>query len=164
MGIFEASWGNQTTDEESLFRYLKILSYTLLLHPNTELVMESLILVLKLSENMNYLTTIHSNQEIQYQDSILSRSTKESPRQTKYRKVTTHDNAPKKSVIHQIKVGTVLNYNYETKKELEVRFKKWIHYYNMRRIRTSDNWVTPHEIRSRYIQKRLEQKSNLKKI
>lgn len=158
--IFEARWGNETTDERifvSIFEDFysgEIVSYSMSLHPNTELVMESLIPVLNLSKNINYLTTIHSDQGIQYQGSIYQGQLKKAHvRQSMSRKATPHDNAPTESVIHQIKVGTVLNHKYETKDELEEALEKWIHYYNMRRIRASNNWLTPHEMRIQYTQK-----------
>lgn len=158
--IFEARWGNKT-DKEKIFVSVfedffsgEILSVSKSLHPNTGLVIESLEPVLDLVNKVPYLTTIHSDQGIQYQGSIYQGILRKSHvRQSMSRKATPHDNAPTESVIHQIKVGTVLNHDYATREELETAIDRWLWFYNMKRIRAKNNWLTPHAMRINYEQK-----------
>ncbi|MQS45814.1 integrase core domain-containing protein, partial [Companilactobacillus mishanensis] len=74
-------------------------------------------------------------------------------RQSMSRKGTPHDNAPTESVIHQLRVGTTLNHHYKTRAELESAIDNWIRYYNTKRIRSSNNWLTPNAMRLSYKQK-----------
>lgn len=158
--ILEARWGNKTTDERiyvSLFEDFfsgEILSYSISLHPNTELVTDSLIPVIELAKTAPYKTTIHSDQGIQYQGGTYVGILKKAHvRQSMSRKGTPHDNAPTESVIHQLRVGTTLNHHYKTRAELESAIDNWIRYYNTKRIRSSNNWLTPNAMRLSYKQK-----------
>lgn len=158
--VTEVRWGKQTTDERlfiSLFCDFysgEIVSYSISLHPTTEFVLKSLYPVMELAKGVPYLTTIHSDQGIQYQSNkyqmILRRS---NIRQSMSRKGTPYDNSPTESLIHKMKIGTVLNHNYATQAELVVAIKEWIHYYNHERIRQSNNWETPIGFRESYASK-----------
>ncbi|WP_129044598.1 IS3 family transposase [Companilactobacillus metriopterae] len=55
--------------------------------------------------------------------------------------------SPTESLIHQLKIGTVLNHKYETQRKLERAISSWVNYYNYKQIRQSNNWLTPIEMR-----------------
>lgn len=158
--VTEARWGRKSTDERifiSLFLDFysgEILSYNISLHPSTEFVMESLYPIMKLAKGVSYLTTIHSDQGIQYQSGKYQRALRKANiRQSMSRKGNPYDNSPTESVIHKMKIGTVLNNSYATQAELEMAIIKWIHYYNYKRIRQSNDWKTPIEFRESYVSK-----------
>ncbi len=71
-------------------------------------------------------------------------------RQSMSRKATPIDNGVVESIIHQIKVGTVLNHEYATRDALELAINQWIDSYNTKRIRQRNNWLTPVEMRLLY--------------
>jgi len=158
--VTEIRWGKGTINERlflSVFEDFysgEVLSYSMSLHPNTDFINESLQPVLDMSKPVPYLVTIHSDQGIQYQVPAYRRALKKAHvRQSMSRKSTPHDNAPTESLIHQLKVGTVLNHKYATRSKLELAIKEYIHYYNYKRIRKSNNWMTPIEMRKAYTQK-----------
>lgn len=158
--VTEVRWGFQTTDERlyiSLFTDFysgEILSYSTSLHPNTEFVLKSLEPVLNMSNDVPYLTTIHSDQGTQYQSGKYQSALKQyRVRQSMSRKSSPCDNAPTESLIHQLKTGTVLNHKYATQNQLEQAVASWIKYYNYKRIRQSNNWLTPVEMRNKYKKK-----------
>lgn len=158
--VTEARFGSQTTDERiyiSLFTDFfsgEILSYSTSLHPNTEFVLESLNPVLEMVKDVPYKTTIHSDQGTQYQSGKYHSALKKyKVKQSMSRKSSPCDNAPTESLIHQLKVGTVLNHRYKTQQDLEQAISNWVNYYNYKRIRQSNNWQTPNEMRNTYIQK-----------
>lgn len=155
--VTEARWGTQTTDERiyiSIFTDFysgEILSYSTSLHPDTEFILESLEPVLGMAKSTPYLTTIHSDQGTQYQSGKYQTALKKNKiRQSMSRKSSPCDNAPTESLIHQLKIGTVLNHKYETQKQLEQAISSWVNYYNYKRIRQSNNWLTPIEMRKKY--------------
>ncbi|MFD1472143.1 IS3 family transposase, partial [Companilactobacillus mishanensis] len=43
--------------------------------------------------------------------------------------------------------------HYKTRAELESAIDNWIRYYNTKRIRSSNNWLTPNAMRLSYKQK-----------
>ena len=158
--VTEARWGAQTTDERlyiSLFTDFysgEILSHSISLHPNTEFVLESLEPVIDMLKETPYLTTIHLDQGSQYQSGKYRAALKQNHiRQSMSRKSSPCDNAPTESLIHQLKVGTVLDHQYATQRQLEEAISNWINYYNFKRIRQSNSWRTPNEMRNNYVQK-----------
>lgn len=158
--VTEARWGSKTLDEKLYISILvdfysgEILSYSTSLHPNTDFVIESLNPILKMAKNTGYLTTIHSDQGTQYQSGKYQRILRKNKiRQSMSRKASPCDNAPTESIIHQLKIGTVLNHEYESQSQLEQEISKWIKYYNYKRIRQSNGWLTPNEMRNMYQKK-----------
>jgi len=158
--VTEARWGFETTDERlylSIFTDFysgEILSYSTSLHPNTDFIIDSLLPILEVTKDTGYLTTIHSDQGTQYQSGKYQRILKRNHiRQSMSRKSSPCDNAPTESLIHQLKIGTVLNHKYATQKQLEQAISKWIKFYNNKRIRQSNNWLTPVEMRNKYQKK-----------
>ncbi|CAH1857603.1 transposase InsO family protein [Convivina intestini] len=155
--IAEFRWGEQST-RQRLFGSLmidfysgEILGYHFSLHPTTELVMTSLTPVLAQIQDLSHLVTLHSDQGTQYQSSRYQLALKQAHiRQSMSRKSTPTDNAVVESIIHQIKVGTVLNHTYPTQVALEEALVRWIYSYNHYRIRRKNNWLTPIAMRTQY--------------
>lgn len=120
-------------------------------HPNTEFVLNSIRPVMELAQAVPHVTTIHSDQGVQYQSGQYQHELKQHRiKQSMSLKSTPLDNAPTESVIHQLKVGTILNNSYETKEELINAINSWIDFYNNHKVRQSNNWHTTTNIRVAY--------------
>lgn len=158
--VTELRWGSKTLKERLYLSVVvdfatgEIIGHSTSLHPNTDFVLQSIRPVIKLATKVPYVTTIHSDQGVQYQSGDYQRVLKQQRiKQSMSRKSTPLDNAPTESVIHQLKVGTTLNNHYETKEELCLAIEDWITFYNKYRVRHANNWSTPTESRMDYMQK-----------
>ena len=155
--VAEFRWGTETINERTFGTFFidfysgEIISHALSLHPNTDFVLASLEEVQRRSQQVPHLVTIHSDQGTQYQSTAYQMALKQAHiRQSMSRKATPIDNGVVESIIHQIKVGTVLNHEYATRDALELAINQWIDSYNTKRIRQRNNWLTPVEMRLLY--------------
>ena len=158
--VTELRWGSKTQQERLYLSVVvdfatgELIGHSTSDHPNTQFVLNSVRPVLELAQRVPYVTTIHSDQGVQYQSGEYQHELKHRRiKQSMSRKSTPLDNAPTESVIHQLKVGTTLNNTYETKEELLKALDQWIYFYNNHRVRRSNNWHTPTHSRMSYIQK-----------
>lgn len=158
--VTELRWGSRTQQERLYLSVVvdfatgELIGHSTSEHPNTQFVLNAIRPVLELAQSVPYVTTIHSDQGVQYQSGEYQHELKKRRiKQSMSRKSTPLDNAPTESVIHQLKVGTTLNNVYETKESLLKAIDEWIYFYNNHRVRRSNNWQTPIHSRMAYIQK-----------
>ncbi|TPR43392.1 hypothetical protein DY124_05780 [Apilactobacillus micheneri] len=107
--------------------------------------------LIKTLPNLEYRTTVHSDQGFQYQNNKWQRLLKNNHIfQSMSRKGTCLDNAQMESFFHIMKTE-VMNVNYETKDSLIKTMKNWIKYYNKYRIKTKLGGKVPKEYRELYL-------------
>lgn len=158
--VTELRWGNQTMDERAYFTSFtdlyngEILSWNLDKHPTVSFVTQPLQQFVDSLPELNYRTTIHSDQGFQYQNCKYQKILRDNKIfQSMSRKATCLDNACAESIFHIIKVGTVHNNHYETYEVLEKNVKKYVHYYNNERIKVKLAGMSPVKYRIHTSQK-----------
>jgi len=152
--VTEIRWGNETTNERAYFTaYIDIYSgeittWNISLSPTVEFVMKPLNELIMIRPDLDYRMTIHSDQGFHYQNKRYVKKLKKNRIfQSMSRKATCLDNAVAESIFHILKVGTTLNYKYDTYEGLKKGVDEYVYYYNNKRIRTKLAGKTPVEYR-----------------
>ena len=132
----------------------EIVSYNISDHPTTNFVMKPLMELIDKRPILNYRMTVHSDQGIQYQTKAWRQTLKKNHIfQSMSRRATCLDNASMESFFHTMKVALYYGRHYQTKSELIKAMKKWIEYYNQKRIRHKLKGKTPIEYRNLALEK-----------
>lgn len=153
--VTEIRWGNETMEERAYFTaYMdiysgEIITWNISLSPSVDFVMKPLNELILIRSKLAYRMTIHSDQGFHYQNKrYVEKLKKNHIFQSMSRKATCLDNAVAESIFHILKVGTTLNYKYDTYKDLKSGVEDYIYYYNNKRIRTKLAGKTPVEYRN----------------
>ncbi|TPR43323.1 IS3 family transposase, partial [Apilactobacillus micheneri] len=129
----------------------EILTCSISEHPTVDFTIKPMKALIKTLPNLEYRTTVHSDQGFQYQNNKWQRLLKNNHIfQSMSRKGTCLDNAQMESFFHIMKTE-VMNVNYETKDSLIKTMKNWIKYYNKYRIKTKLGGKAPKEYRELYL-------------
>ncbi|ANK61917.1 transposase [Loigolactobacillus backii] len=149
--ITELRWGNKTIGERAYFTCIydlfssEILSYEISLNPTVAFTTNVLTMAIdKLPKQLNYRTTIHSDQGFQYQNPRWVRILKQQRIfQSMSRKATCLDNAAMESFFHIMKAEVYDQKQFDTLAELTLAVSNWIQYYNVTRIKTKLGGKSP---------------------
>lgn len=149
--ITELRWGNKTIGERAYFTCIydlfssEILSYEISLNPTVAFTTNVLTMAIdKLLKQLNYRTTIHSDQGFQYQNPRWVRILKQRRIfQSMSRKATCLDNAAMESFFHIMKAEVYDQKQFDTLAELTLAVSNWIQYYNVTRIKTKLGGKSP---------------------
>lgn len=127
----------------------EIVSYSIGDRPTTDFVMKPLIELINQRPILKYRMTVHSDQGVQYQTNTWRQTLKHHHIfQSMSRWATCLDNASMESFSHTMKVELYYEHHYQTRSELVKAMKKWIEYYNQKRIRHTLKGKTPIEYRN----------------
>lgn len=153
--VTEIRWGNGTMGERAYFTaYMdiysgEIITWNISLSPTIDFVMKPLNELIMLRPKLAYRMSIHSDQGFHYQNERYVKKLKKNRIfQSMSRKATCLDNAVAESIFHILKVGTTLNYRYDTYEALKKGIEEYVYYYNNKRIRTKLAGKTPIEYRN----------------
>lgn len=149
--ITEIRWGKQTTDERAYFTCIydlfsgEVLSYGISLHPTVEFTVRVLNEALNvIPEDLNYRTTMHSDQGFQYQHKAWIKALKcRRIFQSMSRKATCLDNAAMESFFHVLKSEVYYQEHFDSLEELKTAIADWIKYYNGSRCKTKLGGKSP---------------------
>ena len=127
----------------------EIVSYSIGDRPTTDFAMKTLIELINQRPILKYRMTVHSDQGVQYQTNTWRQTLKHHHIfQSMSRRATCLDNASMESFSHTMKVELYYEQHYQTRSELVKDMKKWIEYYNQKRIRHTLKGKTPIEYRN----------------
>lgn len=130
----------------------EVLAFNISDHPTVEFVLKPLKEALKRLPELNYRTTVHTDQGFQYQHKFWRETLKEyRVFQSMSRKATCLDNAVVESFFHIMKVE-VMDKHFESKEDLIEDMIDWINFYNKRRIKTKLDGKSPEKYRELAIQ------------
>lgn len=126
----------------------EILSYGISPRPSAETIMNALGAAIEITNDCEYRRTFHSDQGWAYQMNAYSRTLKENKIfQSMSRKGNCHDNSVMENffgIMKQEMYYGVVYYSYE---ELEDAIRKYITYYNEKRIKEKLGWLSPVQYR-----------------
>src|SRR5699024_2849640 len=126
----------------------EILSYRLSKSPNAKAVLDGLNEVIKLAKRCPYRTTIHTDQGWAYQMKAFSKALKDNRIfQSMSRRGNCLDNSPMENFFGIMKQEMYYGVVYESFEALEFAVKKYIYYYNNRRIKEKLTGMSPVEYR-----------------
>lgn len=153
--VTEVRWGHRTIDERAYFTCIydlfsgEILSYQIGKHPTVEFTTTVLKqALLKIPKELNYRTTIHSDQGFQYQHQNWVKLLKQHHVfQSMSRKATCLDNAAMESFFHIMKAEAFHQKETDTYETLVSQVSVWINDYNFSRIKTKLGYKSPVEYR-----------------
>lgn len=131
----------------------EILSYGINMHPTLDLVLHPLEETLEIVKNSKFRTTIHSDQGWQYQHNKWVRTLKENKIfQSMSRKGNCLDNSPMENFFGLLKQEMYYGEELCSFEELQDKIKRYINYYNNKRIKQKLNGMSPVQYRTHTIQ------------
>lgn len=141
--ITELRWGKQSIAERAYFTCLydlfsgEVLSYDISPHPTVEFTVNVLNQGLKqILQQLNYRTTVHSDQGFQYQNLKWIQILKQQCIfQSMSRKATCLDNAAMESFFHILKTEVYYQKQFESLDQVRSAVSNWIEYYNLLRTK-----------------------------
>jgi putative transposase len=159
--VTEMRWDNKTIEERAYFTCIydlysrEVLSYGLSLSPSVEFTVAILKQgIAKIPSDLNYRTTVHTDQGFQYQNYRWVKELR-SHRifQSMSRKVTCLDNAAMESFFHIMKTELYYMQDYGSLQEVTEAVENWLIYYNNDRCKQKLGGASPVNYRTRTTQK-----------
>ena len=125
----------------------EVVAYNISNHPTLEFTLKPLKQALNTFKGLPYRTIVHSDQGIQYQSPIWTRTLKKyNALQSMSNKGTCLDNAQMESFFHIMK-AEMMDKHYQTKGQVVESMRIWIHNYNHSRIKQKLGYKSPIEYR-----------------
>ncbi|CAI2689458.1 IS3 family transposase ISLsa2 [Apilactobacillus kunkeei] len=125
----------------------EVLDYEISSHPTVKFTLKPVQRLIKRLPKTGVKPILHSDQGFQYQTPIWQKTLKDNAiSQSMSRKGNCLDNAAMESFFHIMK-AEVMTTHYQTKTELVDAMKKWIHYYNNKRIKLKLGGKSPVQYR-----------------
>ncbi|MGR3741616.1 IS3 family transposase [Companilactobacillus sp. DQM5] len=159
--ITEIRWGKESIKQRAYFTCIydlfsdEILSWDISKHPTVEFTVNTLKDgINKIPAGLDYRTTVHSDQGVQYQHKSWVKVLKENKIfQSMSRKATCLDNAAMESFFHILKVNIYHQKEIDTYEELVSEVAAWMEKYNKVRIKQKLGYKSPVEYRKFVSQK-----------
>ena len=127
----------------------EIIAYSISRHPNLECALSSLNQAIKNIPELNYRTTVHSDQGWNYQHKAWVKALKDNHIfQSMSRKGNCYDNSPMENFFGLLKQEMFYGEEFNSYEELELEIHKYINYYNNVRRKVNLKGKTPVEYRN----------------